>query len=243
MAEFSFCIQAKLEQMSGSPRDHADHLLAYLEALARIDPVLIDWYRPGKSRKDALAHPLMLKGRRTNDAVQLLIEGHKPSDRNWTQLNWNGRELGDERSISLRVELPPHPPFFGNNLSLAYSKSGHATATPFRLIQAIMGTAVSHWPVKWARAYSHDTLNRIRDNWDETTAGWITYLAGDVDLKVPAGVQVIRGFADRGTLFVVSEENPGPDDALAIERLRALTHLLWDRGLLPRRPQLPMGQG
>lgn len=236
MSHHRFALSACLEHMHADPESLADRVLLCLEGMAAFDQKYSNWYRPAASRSEALAHQLVSKGRRTRQSAGWLAEGAH-GDVQMVRMCWNGLDGIDSRSFGIRADLPPSAPVMPANLSLSFHDSLEHVRPERDILQAIIELWSRIFPIKWARAYSSETLETFEGSWDENTAGWLTYLRQDPAITVPTGVEVIRPFGGSGVLYVAAIENPSPNDTEAVDRMRALSEALWRSGALPRRSE------
>ncbi|NVJ26495.1 MULTISPECIES: immunity 52 family protein [Myxococcus] len=191
-----------------TPEECARRLEAFFSLLGRVDPSFIHWYRQGKSRKDALKHPI----EPTLAELEKLLR--KGKDRIVEELGfrfsaWNGAS-DDYDGSAFKVTCGGYSPRVGNACVLDLPSRGpnaDRVLTTDVLRRLVRGLALA-WAPDFAVAISSAHLQLLRGNDPaEIWPGWVLYLArhpGSVP-PLPAPVR-IEPVEDKGTLIILSPE-------------------------------------
>lgn len=229
--------QARAESVD----DAADRTKLLLDALAGIDPVLTGWRDGGKSKRQALAQPIvttdhpelvrrLLGGRNHTDVGHQVIEelGYSAG---W----WNGAEnYRTAAKLSLRIAVTSER--VGNNVILELPDADFAPQiyepiTARKLLSILIDTFRPDWAVWTGQQLVEKQREPDRPTEDGTglilgrvsghPAGWANYLS-DVDsvrvddAKLPKSAKLER--LDAGSLVTIGDDPASPpvSDVLAM---------------------------
>ncbi|MCP3059066.1 immunity 52 family protein [Myxococcus sp. K38C18041901] len=206
----------------------------FLSTLASADASFSHWFRQGKSRKDALKHPIEI----SRAALEQIIRRGK--DRVVEELGfrfsaWNGASADDE-AVSIDATCGGHSKRVGNFCFLQLPHGGPSAERLLtaRSLEVLVRAMAMAWEPDSAVATSathRDTVTSTPK--PGTFVGWVTYFArhlGEVP-PLPAPVR-IEPVEDKGTLVVLTPERftaSNPAHVALAEQVREL----WVRaGLL-----------
>ncbi|MCE9673100.1 immunity 52 family protein [Myxococcus stipitatus] len=205
----------------------ARRLEAFLGLLAGVDPSFVPWFKQGKSRADALMHPI----ESTVAGLEKLIR--KGRDRVVEELGfrfsaWNGAS-DDSDGSSLKLTCGGSSPRVSNVCLLELPSRGpnadRVLAAP--LLRGVVKSMAAAWEPDFVVAMSSAHLQMLRDNEpSEIWPGWVIYIAqqrGSVPpLPEPVRVEDVEG---KGTLIVLTPERftaSNPEHVTLAERVREL---------------------
>ncbi|MCP3100254.1 immunity 52 family protein [Myxococcus sp. K15C18031901] len=191
-----------------SSEECAARLEAFFRRIAHLDPAFARWFRQGKSRADALKHPI--------DATLVDLEKliRRGKDRVVEELGyrvgaWNGA-TDDEDGCSLKLTCGGSSPRVSNSCVLELPSRGPNAARVLTepVLRGLMKSMATAWEPDFAVVMSSTHLRMLRDNDPaEIWPGWLIYLSrhrGTVP-PLPAPVS-IESVEDKGTLIVLTRE-------------------------------------
>lgn len=196
--------------------------------LAEIDPLLANWYEPGRSRKDALRRKvgtsdihtfreLLLKGRYRRDVGREVIE-----DLGFRIGFWNGAGV-KEAEASLDIHCGCYSEYAGNNviINLPYVSQG------VRWVQnasTLLASIAKIWQPKWAGIMSMKAISERDYDADRPFVDWMVYVPRSVPaMPSPSRVGLLK---DLGSIVVVQPDPPVGEDAEELSRIRRVESLL-----------------
>ncbi|QRN99256.1 immunity 52 family protein [Archangium violaceum] len=210
-----------------SPEECSRRAEAFFKALAPIDPTFAQWFKQGRSRKEALKHRIEL------DPVTLEKMFRRGKDRTFEDLGfrisgWNG-ESNDQDACGFYITCGGYAEEVGN-LCLLHLPNGSGPNSQRVLTAPVLTGLVRAMAVAWdpddAVAMSDQHRNLIPDPPPDALVGWVTYLSrrrGTVP-PLPAPVHIER-VEDKGTLIVLTPERftaSNPEHVALAERVREL---------------------
>jgi Immunity protein 52 len=198
----------------GARREDAEsctqRLDEFLGALARVHPLLGEWFEPGARLAIARERPvprtpqalqaLLLAGRNRDDTHHAVIE-----NLGFSASMWNGQEP----QVGLRVGCGCYSRWVGNAVVLDLPPAegrGRAVYRPGAALR-IMTALVACWQPEWATLTSDELRRAQQIPPHGPVVGWLTYLARprQVDAgRLPDGV-VAEEMAD-GTLITIRSD-------------------------------------
>ncbi|KLO32501.1 Imm52 family immunity protein [Mycobacterium haemophilum] len=229
--------------------DHvADRVAELVSALAALDPALSGWRNRGRSKRQALAQPVvtpthadlverLLDGRHRNDVGQIMEDmGYSVYWWNW---NWNGAE--DHRATAeLNIHVACSSEFVGNHVGLNLPEPDAVPTLYTRdvahkllhIFAEIFDPDSLLWSNHELRAKqsepdrpTEDGLGYIAGTVVGHPAGWANFLSDsdpvkfDVDL-LPAGATVER--LGTGTLVLLGDDPADPPIRDVLQMRRAM---------------------
>ncbi|HEV3137094.1 MAG TPA: Imm52 family immunity protein [Pirellulales bacterium] len=209
----------------------ADRLLRFFAALMRCDPTLARWFKKGRSRKDALRHQLDVANRES--LLAMLENGRNRTDvgnqiiyeLGFSVYLWNGE--ADDHAVGLSIGCGSCAQYslLPNNviLDLADELDGLIDAAN---MQNVLEATVTAWEPIWAGIMS-DEAQSSRGFPADPFIDWMVYLANEwlptaPALSPPASAKAL----DNGTIIVVQDEPPDPNNGTHLENIRRVESAL-----------------
>ncbi|GEN10255.1 Immunity protein 52 [Myxococcus fulvus] len=205
----------------------ATRLEAFFRLLAGVDLSFAQWFRQGKSRAEALKHPIDSTGA---ELAKLLRKGR---DRVVEELGfrfsaWNGAS-DDNDGSALKLTCGGSSPRVINVclLDLPVRGPNSERVLAASTLRGLVKSMAVAWEPDFVVVMSSAHLQMLRDNDpSEIWPGWVLYLSrqrGTVP-PLPAPVHV-EPVADKGTLIVLTPERftaSNPEHVALAEQVRAL---------------------
>jgi hypothetical protein len=222
-----------------SPEDCAQRTAAFLNQIARCDPVLAHWYKPARSLKDARKYPLMPPDVPTlTELFQRGVNRERggPAIAQLGYSFWFGNGGSGADSVDLRITCGDYSGASPNCCVMPLPRKG---ASAERIITAsgladVLRSMARAWDPEWAVAVSDDYRRLMSANSDAGTfVGWVTYLSrrrGMVPpLPAPVRIEPVEGI---GTLIVLFPERLTARNSVHVEQGRHVGELLTRAGLM-----------
>lgn len=226
-----------------SPRECAERTSTFLNLLAACDPFLSHWYKPARSRKDALKHPLMPPDVPTlAEMFQRGVNREKggPVFEDLGFSFWFGNGGSGADSVDLRIKCGDYCGATPNSCILKLPRQGPNAE---RLLTAPMMAAVLRMmEVAWAPDWAVATSANFRDVLSEdgptgTFVGWVTYLSRHRGTVPPLPAPVRIEPVENGSLVILTPARLTASDPEHVALARRVRELLARAGLM--RPVLP----
>ncbi|MCP3105511.1 immunity 52 family protein [Myxococcus sp. K15C18031901] len=210
-----------------SAEECAQRAAVLFRHLPEVDSSLSQWFRQGKSRKDALKHPIDV----SRTALENLIRRGK--DRVVEELGfrfsaWNGAS-DDDDAVGLDVTCGGYSERVNNFCFVQLPNRGLVAE---RMLAApALAALVRSMAVAWEPDSAVATSSRHRDMVTATPkpgtfVGWVTYVARHRGMVPPLPAPVrIEPVEDKGTLIVLTPERftaSNPEHVALAERVREL---------------------
>lgn len=237
----SYYVGAYWGSRKESPEECARRMAAFLNLLAPADPFLARWYKPAKTQKDALKHPLM------PPAVPTLTELFRrgvnreeggPIFEDLGFSFWLGNGGGNYDRAGLRTTCGCSSAAVSNACVLSLPTLGHGANADRVLTAPVLTGAVRSMALAWEPDWAVATSSDHRDILSEkgragTFIGWVTYLSRrrGVVPPLPAPVR-IEPVKDRGTLLVLTSERLTARNPAHVDLGRQVRELLDRAGLM-----------
>jgi hypothetical protein len=216
----------------------ADRLLRFFAALTPCDPSLAQWFKLGRSRRQALQHSvdvadrkslreLLERGRHWTDFDKRLID-----DLGFSLALWNGADTST--SAQLTSLCGSYCDTAVNNVVLLLPHVLGRLSNAGRM-RAVLAAAATAWEPDWAGIMSDDaTATRRRDK-RAPFVDWMLYvnhkwLPKVPQLAPPASSERLAG----GTLIVVQPEVPDPSNEVHLENIRRVETALRSAWHVPK---------
>ncbi|NOK18451.1 immunity 52 family protein [Corallococcus carmarthensis] len=218
-----------------SPEECARRTATFLNLLASCDPLLAQWYKPAKSRKDARNVPLMppdvptltelfrrgVNREKGGPAIEQLgfrfSFDNGGSGADYVSLRINGGMYSEAVSNHCVLSLPSKGPNAGRLLTTS-------------VLTDVVRSMVSSWEADWALAGSSAYRMQYREpDSAPFSLGWITYLSRRIGTVPPLPAPVrIEPVGDKGTLIILTPERftvTNPEHIALARRVRELLAL------------------
>lgn len=195
--------------------ESAENARRLFSELAECDPRLAQWFKKGRSRKEALKRPvdslnprqlkeLLLKGRVRRDLGRDVIE-----ELGFGLSLWNGeRDYNDEATVSIRcgiyierlqnsvvIELPCRCP-----------NSGWREKAP-----SLLALVARLWRPEWAGIMSTGAMSEQRLGPGQPVVDWMVYVPRSIGaVPLPARIETVN---DLGSIVIVQPDPPVGDEA------------------------------
>jgi hypothetical protein len=189
-----------------------DRLLKFFAAIAPCDPSLAQWFKLGRSRRQALQHPvdvteravlmhLLDRGRHWTDFDKRLID-----DLGFSLALWNGADTST--SVQLTLLCGSYSDTTLNNVILRLPQVLGGLSVAGRM-RGVLAAAATAWEPDWAGIVSDEVLGKGRFDAGEPFVDWMLYICRKwppvvPDFKAPASVE----WLDSGALITVQDEPP-----------------------------------
>ena len=223
-----------------SPEECARRTATFLNLLASCAPLLAQWYKPAKSRKDARNVPLMPPD------VPTLTElfrrgvnrekGGPAIEQLGFRFSFDNGGRGDDYA-SLRINGGMYSEAVSNHCVLSLPSKGSSAdrllTTP--VLTDVVRSMVSSWAPDWALAGSSAYRMQYREpDSAPFSLGWLTYLSRRIGSVPPLPAPVrIEPVEDRGTLIVLTPERFTVANPEHVALARRVRELLSRAGLMP----------
>ncbi|RKH87895.1 hypothetical protein D7Y21_16985 [Corallococcus sp. AB045] len=222
-----------------SPEECARRTAAFLNLLASCDPFLAHWYKPARSRKDALKHPLMPPDVPTlAEMFQRGVNREKggPAFEDLGFSFWFGNGGIGADSVDLRIKCGDYSGANPNHCVMPLPRRGpnadRIVTTP--VLEGIVRAMISAWEPDWALAGS--TAYRMQYPEPDSapfSLGWFTYLSLRLGAVPPLPTPVrIEPVEDKGTLIILTPERFTVANPEHIALARRVRELLVRAGLM-----------
>lgn len=187
--------------------------IRFLNSIAAIDPVFQRWFKKGRNKREALAHPV------STDLVSMEHElsalGNDREVGGFSVRLWNGGS--DDEAVAFSAFCGESSIRLTNNCLLGFPRAGRA-AGRFRQSQthaALLSAVVTVWDPDWATISSHYVREQFvcSDGWNPAI-GWLMYFSGRNDLSsVPPDAAHVHWTSDGGMIVGIDGEIAVLDDA------------------------------
>ncbi|RYZ42828.1 MAG: hypothetical protein EOO71_06135 [Myxococcaceae bacterium] len=217
-------------------------MAGFLTALPGVDPSFVRWFRPGRSRKDALKSPIEPSPK---ELEKLIARGRDRvfADLGFRVSGWNG-VADDHDATGFDIQCGSHTDVVGNTCVFALPGMGPNTE---RILSASVLTAMLRetaiaWAPDWGVAMSHAHRDLVEPHRAQRApyVGWVTYLAGTRGTVPPLPAPVrVEHVQDQGSLIVLMPERftaSNPEHLALAKRVHELlerAELLKPGSLLP----------
>lgn len=210
----------------------ADRLLAFMHGLAQCDIAFSQWYKLGRSRKDALKHVIDIRNR--DELLKLLNKGRHRNfykqvmeDLGFIVGIWNGGKEG--KDVSLRVccgsyWVSPNPNVagIGNSVTLDFPEQFGELADVAKASRILALTA-SCWEPDRGEIVSRE-LKDVGDLQEWRYANWMVYVPRKIASVPPPST--VTHLENGGSLIVVQPNPPAVDNPEDQERIRRVRRVL-----------------
>ncbi|MEX0977648.1 MAG: Imm52 family immunity protein [Pirellulales bacterium] len=211
----------------------ADRASRFFTEVVEIDPLLGNWHERAKSRKGALEKRADVKDREF--LRELLKRG-----RHWTDIRrrlmkdlgfsfglWNGQD--EPRSIGLHVTCGLYFEGLSNCLTLDLPDE-LGGLRDVRQMRAVIAAVAKSWEPNWAGVMSEVAMERRKFDGSKPFVDWMLYISNRwlpsaPELKPPASIERLPA----GTLIIVQDEPPDPDDPAHLENIKQVVAALRGR--------------
>jgi immunity protein 52 of polymorphic toxin system len=214
-----------------SPEECGRRAAVMFSALRTVAPDFAHWLKQGRSRKEALKHPI------ETDSATLTKMFRRGKDRVFDELGftisgWNGGDDDETSSFLLSAGMYSER---NSNACVFWlpsaSVDGREGPNAQRVLTAevlsglVRAMAVA-WEPEWAIATSNEQWKLVPEPHPERLFGWVTYYSDRVGRAppLPAPVRMER-VEDKGTLLVLTPERftaSNPEHVALAERVRVL---------------------
>lgn len=200
-------------------------MVTFLTALSGVDEAFTRWFRLGRSRQDALKHPL----EPDHTALAKLIQRGRDrvfDDLGYRISGWNGAE--DEDAVGFDVHCGSFAEGIKNAcvFTLPSQGDGMERVLNAEILSGLLRAAAIAWEPDWSVAISHAHRSMLEPRRVKGTplVGWITYLARHLGTVPPLPVPVrIEPVGEKGTLIVLTSERftvNNPEQVALADRVR-----------------------
>lgn len=205
----------------------ADRLVAFMSAIPKFDDAFVNWYRLGRSRKDALRQKLDTQNRQ--ELLTLLATGRNRRDTDKEIIEdlgfgvwlWNG-ETDREAGFNVTCGLYSEAPGLCNNVVLKFPAE-LARLADSAVAMKLLSAAVISWEPDWAGIFSNEAMNN-RD-WDRKPfVDWMVYVPQRI-ASVPSPSTVAH-LENGGSVIVVQPNPPSVDNPEDQERIRRIEQVV-----------------
>jgi hypothetical protein len=216
-----FFLGAYWDSRQDSLEESTERVMRFLSGMAEIDPLLGRWFERGRSRKDAIAHPvdhhdrsrlqtLLLKGQNRYDDGGGVIE-----ELGFGLGLWNGASQ-DEEEASLSIHCGCFNDRIGNNviLDLPIQSENLGDADVACNLLALVAEI---WQPKWAGIMSKRAMVERDFDADYPFVDWMVYVPREVQ-AVPSSSVVSVG--EHGSIVIVQQDRPKGIDPEELQRIR-----------------------
>ena len=203
----------------------ADRLLRFFTDLMPCDASVAKWFMKGRSRKEALKHPVDVTNRET--LLKLLERGRHRNcykeimyDIGFSIGLWNGAETNKSTDLTLtcggyseHIKVP-------NNLIIELPNQLGGLANADRM-RAVLASGATAWEPDWAGIISDDAKESREFDAEKPFVDWMLYLSRKWLPAIPAlppGASAESIGA--GTLIIVQDEVPDPSNDSHLENIR-----------------------
>jgi len=203
----------------------AERLKASFSELAATSDVFASWYEKGRSRRDALKHPVQ-----PDDLLTLVESGCSKRDSDKSVIEdlgfrvgvWNGES--EERSASLSVRCGAHSqnPNLGNSVVLSLPEVLGDLAEKERALKALMAV-VRAWEPDWAGIISHESADARPFTPGSPFVDWMIYLnLSDIDSsRLPSSASVVS-VNGKGTIVITQDAPVDPSNQSHVQNVQAV---------------------
>jgi hypothetical protein len=221
----------------------ADRLLRLFEQLTRCDVTLSQWFKKGRSRKDALRHQVDVANR--EPLVAILEKGRNRTDVGKEIIHelgfsislWNGGAPDQEVGLSVDCGSYAEYSLLPNHVILNLSGTLGGLADVAGMQRVLEATATAWEPI-WAGIMSDEAQNS-RGFPADPFIDWMVYLANEWLPTVPALSPPASAKAlDKGTIIVVQDEPPNPNNGTHLENIRRVESALRSVWRVPSEVQV-----
>ncbi|WP_244238286.1 immunity 52 family protein [Corallococcus terminator] len=209
-----------------SPEECALRMASFLAALPGVDPSFACWFRPGRSRKEALKRPIEPS---LTELEKLVVRGKDRvfEDLGFRVSGWNG-VADDHDATGFDIQCGSHTDVVSNTCVFTLPGRGpnaERILSASVLARLMRETAIA-WEPDWGVAMSHAHRDLVEPHRVQRAPyiGWVTYLSrhrGAVP-PLPAPIR-IEPVQDKGSLIILTPEPftaNNPDHVALAERAR-----------------------
>jgi hypothetical protein len=241
-------LHARWGDRKESADECAGHAVECLQQLAVCDAAFGQWFKRGKSRKEALegrfeptfesCRDLLEKGRNHFDTTKEVIE-----DLGFSMGLWNGGEEGSAVGLRFHGGAYPAVPRMPNPndcvIDLPYGGSAADYLLSKGKLRQITSAVVESWNPDWARVSTfHMRQSLYPELYQGVEVGWLTYLSdryGPLP-KLPDDCEVTK-VEGVGSLIVIGGiDRLTASNPAHVEAVRRLSETLGAAGLLSPTP-------
>lgn len=217
-----------------TPESCARRAEAFLADMSKIDPAFSRWFEQGRSRKDALKHPLENSG----EALEMRVRRGRDiqfEDLGYSVWAWNG-EPDDYDASGFKFTCGGSSEGLFNNCVVTLPARGpnaeRVLCVP--VLTGLIRSLVLAWEPDSALATSSMLSDAVApEGGADTSVGWVLYLPrghGSIP-PLPAPVR-LEPVEDKGTLIVLTPERLTVKNPEHVELARRVHELLNTAGLL-----------
>lgn len=188
----------------------------------------MDWFRPGRSRKEALKRKvdtsdirklreLLLKGRSRSDIGREVFE-----DLGFSLNFWSGAAKG-EVEASVDIHCGCYNERLGNNVLVDLPHSSENLEW-LRNAQTLLRLVAEIWRPRWAGIMSKKAMRERDYNAQYPFVDWMVYVPRLVEaVPPPSRIEPVEGL---GSIIIVQPEPTTGDDAEELLRIRRVESIL-----------------
>lgn len=203
----------------------ADRLATCLKELASVSDVFSSWFEKGRSRRDALTHPIQQDG-----ILALVKSGSNKRDSDKSAIEdlgfrvglWNG--ASEEHSVSLSVTCGSYSQVagLGNSVVLNFPEN-LGTLTKREQASEVLASIARAWEPQWAGIISRASRNARPFTPGAPFVDWMIYLSelGSAPSKLPASASVVS-VDDLGIIIITQEYPIDANDQSHVQNVQAV---------------------